>query len=186
MVSSDGGSKTTTAYKMKSSPRGIALIISNIEFASGCGLDYRAGADVDETSLQELFSPNCLNYKVVLLTDLTGEQIDLALRLVSGHEGLTYGALHKNDKEAIKALSNGDNLISADHDSFVCCLLSHGTKDIVYGTDGKEFDLKNFFNYLGPCKHLSGKPKMAFIQACQGQNIAVVTPAFVQCDEADL
>ena len=182
MVSGDGGSITKTAYKMKSSPHGIALIISNIEFASGCGLDYRAGADVDETSLQELFSPEYLNYKVVLLSNLTGDQIDLALRLVSGHEGLTYGALHRNDKEALKALSNGDNLISADHDSFICCLLSHGTEGKVCGTDGKKFDLKNIYNYLGPCKHLSGKPKMAFIQACQGENIAVVTPASVQCD----
>ena len=61
MVSSDGGSKTTTAYKM-TSPHGIALIISNIEFDKTCGLDYRAGAHVDEKSLQELFSPKYLNY----------------------------------------------------------------------------------------------------------------------------
>ena len=154
MVSSDGGSITKTAYKMTSSPHGIVLIISNITFVSGCGLDYRAGAAVDETSLQELFSPNCLNYKVVLLSNLTGDQIDLALRLVSGHE-VTYAKLHQNDREALKALSNDDNLISADHDSFICCLLSHGTESKVCGTDGKKFDLKNISNYLGPCKHLS-------------------------------
>ena len=161
------------AYKMMTSPHGIALIISNIEFASGCSLDYRAGADVDEQSLQELFSLNYLNFKVVLLKNLTGDQIDLALRLVSGHEGFTYAKLCAGaDREVLQALSSGDNLIAASHDSFVCCLLSHGTGGTVFGTDGKEFDLKNIYNYLGPCKHLSGKPKMAFIQACQGENIA--------------
>ena len=182
VVSSDIGPQVP-AYKMKSS-HGIALIVSNIEFVNGRDFHKRDGGDVDERNLQDLFSPKYLNYKVVLLKDLTGEQIDLALRLVSGHEGLTYAKLHGNDREALKALSNGDNLISADHDSFICCLLSHGTEGVVNGTDGKEFDLKNIYNYLGPCKHLSGKPKMAFIQACQGEKIAIVPPASVQSDGA--
>eukprot|EP00731_Ephydatia_muelleri_P034891 Em0084g4a len=77
------------------------------------------------------------------------------------YDGLTYAKLLGNDREALKALSN---------------------EGVVNGTDGKEFDLKNIYNYLGPCKHLSGKPKMAFIQACQGENIAVVPPASVQSD----
>ena len=162
VVSSDGGSRKVTAYKMKSS-HGIALIFSNSKLDKGCGLANRAGGDMDERSLQDLFSPEYLSYKVVLLKDLTGEQIDLAFCLASGHEGLTYAKLLGNNREAFKALSNGDNLTSADHNSFVCCLLLHGTEGIVYGTDGKEFDLKNIYNYLGPCKHLSGKPKMAFI-----------------------
>ena len=179
MVSSDGGSKTTKAYKM-TSPHGIALIISNIEFDNR--RHKRDGGDVDERNLQDLFSPKYLNYKVVLLKDLTGHQIDLTLRLVSGYEGLTYAKLTENDREALKALSNGDNLISADHDSFICCLLSHGTEGTVHGKDGKKFDLTNIYNYLGPCKHLSGKPKMAFIQACQGEDIAVVPSAYVQSD----
>ena len=175
------------AYKMMTSPHGIALIISNIEFASGCGLPYRAGADVDETSLEELFSPKYLNYKVVLLKNLTGEQIDLALRLVSGHEGQTYTALLGPDMEALKALSDVGNRISANHDSFVCCLLSHGKEGVVYGSDKAEFDLKNIYNYLGPCKHLAGKPKMAFIQACQGENIAEQDGAhmYVKCSRLD-
>ena len=181
MVSSDGGSKTTAAYKM-TSPHGIALIISNIKFDD---LAHRAGADVDEKNLGELLGSNYLNYNVVLLKNLTGEQIDAALRLVSGYEGFTYAKLHRNDTEALKALSNGDNLICADHDSFICCLLSHGKKGKVCGTDGKEFDLNNIYNYLGPCKHLSGKPKMAFIQACQGGGIAVVPPVSVQSDGPD-
>ena len=88
MVSYDGGSTKLKAYKMMTSPHGIALIISNIQFDERCGLDYRVGACVDEQCLQELFSPEYLNYKVVLLKNLTGHQIDLALRLVSGHEML--------------------------------------------------------------------------------------------------
>ena len=108
----------------------------------------------------------------MLLKNLTEDKIDLALHLVSGHDRLTYAKVPRNDMEALKALSEEGNRISADHDSFVCCRLSHGTEGVVNGTDGKEFDLKNIYNYLGPCKHYAGKPKMAFIQACQGENIA--------------
>ena len=72
MVSSDGDSKKMKAYKIKSS-HGIALIISNIEFDKGCGLYKRDGGDMDERNLQDLFSPKYLNYKVVLLKDLTGD-----------------------------------------------------------------------------------------------------------------
>ena len=165
-----------TAYKMMTSPHGIALIISNIEFDKpffGQGLPNRTGGDVDEKNLQDLFGPDCLNYKVVLLKNLTGEQIDLAFRLVSGTEGLTYATLcPAADREVLESLRSSGNLIAASHDSFVCCLLSHGTLGVVYGTDKGEFDLNSIYYYLGLCKHLARKTKMAFIQTCQGYRIA--------------
>ena len=167
VVSSDGGSPYP-AYKMTGKPvHGIALIISNTDFQQGVGLNPRAGGKVDEVKLQELFGPKYFNYKVVLLKNLTGDQMDMAMKLVSG--ALAFSAVPRHDREALKALSSGDNLVAAGHDSFVCYLMSHGTWPKVYGTDGQLFDLNNIYNYFGSCKHLSGKPKMIFIQ---GDNMA--------------
>ena len=151
---------------------GIALIISNHTFDKGINLRDRAGGEVDEVNLQELFGSLYLNYKVVFLKDLKGDQIDMALRLVSGHEGFSYMQLDEDDKKALEALSPADNLIAAGHDSFMCCIMSHGAEGVVYGTDKETFDLENIYHYLGECKHLTGKPKMIFIQACQGSAIA--------------
>ena len=170
VVSSDGGS-SSPAYKMAGKPvHGIALIISNTEFERGVGLSRRAGGEVDEGKLQELFGPDYLKYKVVFLKNLTGDQMDMAMKLVSG--ALLFSAVPKHDREALRALSSGDNLVAAGHDSFVCCLMSHGTLGKVYGTDRGLFDLTNIYKYLGSCKHLTGKPKLIFIQACQGDDIA--------------
>ena len=180
VVSSDGGS-SNPAYKMAGNPvHGIALIISNLKFDEGTNLTsdkdtklkYRAGGEVDEVNLQELFGSKYLNYKVVFLKNLKRDQIDMAFKLVSGHEGFTYMHLGKIDRETLKALSSADSHIAAGHDSFVCCLMSHGAKGVVYGTDKETFDLDNIYNYLGECKHLAGKPKMIFIQACQGSATA--------------
>ena len=168
MVRSDGG-LPNPAYKMAGNPvHGIALIISNCTFDKG--IKYRAGGEVDERNLQELFG--ILKYQVVFLKDLKRDQIDMALRLVSGHKGFSYIQLGKDEKKALEALSPADSLVAAGHDSFVCCLMSHGNQGVVHGTDGKTFDLQNIYNYLGGCGHLTGKPKMVFIQAAQGDAIA--------------
>jgi len=63
-------------------------------------------------------------------------------------------------------------------DAFVLVILSHGNKDGVYGTDGSESSgpAKGFISLEditalfdgSKCESLRGKPKMFFIQACQG------------------
>ena len=169
MVSSDGGS-SNPPYKMAGIPvHGIALIISNTEFERGVGLCRRAGGDMDEWKLQELFGPDYLKYKVVFLKNLTGDQMDMAMKLVSG--ALAFSAVPQRDREALRALSFDDNLVAAGHDSFVCCLMSHGTLGKVYGTDKGELDLNNIYKYLGSCRRLLEKPKLIFIEAAQGDNI---------------
>lgn len=53
------------------------------------------------------------------------------------------------------------------------CVLSHGEKGCFYGTDGVEVSLEDvtqpFKSRQAPT--LAGKPKLFFIQACQGQNL---------------
>lgn len=55
-------------------------------------------------------------------------------------------------------------------DCFVCCILSHGEKDIIVGTDGKRLQISDIrFWFSGSqCPSLLRKPKIFFIQACQG------------------
>jgi len=56
------------------------------------------------------------------------------------------------------------------YSGFVCCILSHGAIGAIYGTDGRTVlikDLTVFFK-ASICPSLCGKPKMFFIQACQG------------------
>ena len=174
VVSSDG-SPANPAYKMPGNPvHGIALIIRNHTFDQGTNLAYRAGGEVDEVNLQELFGSKYLNYKVVFLKDLKRGQIDMAFQLVSGH--VKYAEIPGLHKKALEALSSADSLIAAGHDSFVCCLMSHGTLGKVYGTDKETFDLQSIYYYLGEGEHLTGKPKMIFIQACQGENVADHAP----------
>ncbi|XP_075020523.1 caspase-2 isoform X3 [Calonectris borealis] len=66
------------AYKLISEPRGLALILSNVHFSSEKDLEYRAGGDVDCTSLEMLFKH--LGYQVTVFHDQTA-QLQEAFRL---------------------------------------------------------------------------------------------------------
>ena len=72
-----------------------------------------------------------------------------------------------------------DEDIKEDHDCVVVFILSHGLKDIFFGTDGSHCNgrSKNYVeiqyvkDLLYGVKHLHGKPKMLFVQACQGSKL---------------
>lgn len=53
----------------------------------------------------------------------------------------------------------------------VVCVLSHGEKGCVFGTDGGKVLLKDLTDPFtsGRARTLAGKPKLFFIQACQGE-----------------
>ncbi len=60
---------------------------------------------------------------------------------------------------------------SKDHTrmgAFVCCVLSHGEKGKVFGVDGKEVEIHELTGPIAECPTLASKPKLFFIQACQG------------------
>ena len=50
------------------------------------------------------------------------------------------------------------------------CILSHGEKGLVFGTDAKDVSLQELTRPFksGQAPTLAGKPKLFFIQACQG------------------
>ncbi|XP_013416922.1 caspase-3, partial [Lingula anatina] len=130
-------------YQNFSKPKGRAVIINNVLFG---GDKDRKGSEKDATQLQRLFEK--LNYKVVTHSDLTAEKMLVTLKEES----------KLSDHEA--------------YHSFVLIILSHGAKGVVYGTDWNELSLPviiELFNGTN-CPFLVNKPKLFFIQACQGEN----------------
>lgn len=58
----------------------------------------------------------------------------------------------------------------SNYDCFVCCILSHGRLHEIYGTNCKPVGIAELTGKFRSrnCKGLAGKPKLFFIQACQG------------------
>lgn len=55
-------------------------------------------------------------------------------------------------------------------DCFICFIFSHGEKDKIKGVDEESVNIEDLVNcFTGiNCPSLAGKPKVFFIQACQG------------------
>ncbi|NXT81828.1 CASP8 protein, partial [Zapornia atra] len=137
-------------YKMTSQPRGVCLILNNHSFAKAReavvelkNLKDRTGTDVDAAALKRVFRK--LHFIVEEHKDLTAEQI---------YE--TVDTYRRKDHK--------------DKDCFVCCILSHGKKGVIYGVDGQEVPIQDLTtSFTGQnCHSLAGKPKVFFVQACQG------------------
>ncbi|MEE6490093.1 hypothetical protein FKM82_015780 [Ascaphus truei] len=82
---------------------------------------------------------------------------------------------HVSDDAAGKLYSKQDHEKS---DCFICCILSHGNKGVVYGTDGQSVAIRvlaSGFSRL-KCTSLAGKPKVFFIQGCQGREYHRAVP----------
>ncbi|XP_063150785.1 caspase-2 [Candoia aspera] len=132
------------AYKLKSQPRGLALILSNVHFSNETDLEFRSGGNVDHAALDMLFKH--LGYQVVVRHDRTAQEMQEELGNFSKHPA------HR------------------DLDSCIVSLLSHGIEGGVYGVDGKLLQLQEIFRLFdnANCPNLQNKPKMFFIQACRG------------------
>ncbi|KAM6934179.1 caspase-8 [Xenentodon cancila] len=131
-------------YEMTAAKRGICVIVNNFNFTgSTMHLSQRKGTMADEASLNKVFE--WLGFEVQIHRDCGSD----------------------------KMLSVFSELSSRDHsqmDCVVCCILSHGLEGGVYGVDGgivKLKELTDLFNGF-KCPSLVKKPKLFFIQACQG------------------
>ena len=136
-------------YEMNKFPHGIAVIINIFEFYSldpsfDPPLLDRPGSCADEEHLHSTWE--YLGYDVCIFRNLTA--LDLTQRL-----------------EQISKQSH------ENYDSFVCCILSHGYPNGIYGADSKQVEIGDIANLFKPtnCPTLAGKPKMFFIQACRGE-----------------
>ncbi|XP_020505295.1 caspase-8 [Labrus bergylta] len=132
----------TEYYAMNHSPRGQCVVINNKSFLKG--LRTRGGSDKDEEALCQVFSQ--LGFTMVVHRDLTADAMQREVTKLSKRSFL-------------------------EEDALVICVLSHGEKGSVYGSDEKEVYIKDltlpFTSEKAPT--LAGKPKLFFIQACQGK-----------------
>ena len=160
-------------YRMNSNPHGIALIISNTEFVNK-KMNITKG---DEKCLESVFKH--LNYKTVLLENLTKQEMKDAVRLVLQNSSVSK---HFSDKLA-KA---SDHRVTERDDSFVLVITTHGGSRGLLGSDGKRLPESCLLQEL-KCSLLEGKPKMVFIQACRGNesSMAVRVDGPEQEEETD-
>ncbi|XP_063743045.1 caspase-8 [Eleginops maclovinus] len=130
-------------YSMTAAKRGICLIVNNYNFAGG--LKTREGTNVDAECLCKVFG--WLSFETVMEKDCDGDKILSVLQELGS----------RNHSEM---------------DCMVCCILSHGKEGCVYGVDGNPVEIKKLMERVNGsyCATLAGKPKLFFIQACQGTN----------------
>ena len=98
---------------------------------------------------------------------------------------LDYWPIIKKDLTSIqmrKLFNNIDTCLNeskknrVEHDSFICFILSNGKSGGVCGSDGKVVKLKFIFSAINASRMLLSKPKIFFIQACQGQKFGIPQP----------
>ncbi|XP_061090790.1 caspase-8-like isoform X2 [Conger conger] len=145
-LSVDAGTESIyeEAYDMSRRPRGHCIIINNHNFEASRKHPNRDGTDVDARALKEVFER--MHFRVHPHRDLTQARL---LSVLEEFGSMTHGEL----------------------DAFVCCVLSHGKKGFVYGTDGEPVSIRQLTQLFtsSRCPSLAGKPKLFFIQACQVQ-----------------
>ncbi|NXP50444.1 CASP8 protein, partial [Heliornis fulica] len=134
-------SKLVESYKMKNIPHGYCVILNNYNFKNPD--ETREGTMKDREAVERIFKR--LQFETVEHMDLEAKQMYDKLREYSKKD-------HSN------------------RDCFVCFIFSHGEKDKIKGTDHELVNIKDLVScfYGSNCPSLAGKPKLFFIQACQG------------------
>ncbi|RLU17966.1 hypothetical protein DMN91_010207 [Ooceraea biroi] len=151
-------SSNNIRYPMRSKPRGLVLVISNIYFDST--EKPRLAAEHDEANLKELFKQ--MGFEVVTHQNLTGQQI----------------------KEVVRTFSKRKDLEKVD--SCFVFITSHGTEDKmnnseIQGTDYQKdapanyekvlcSDIYDYFT-VEACPQLAEKPKIFVFQICRGEKV---------------
>ncbi|XP_054470961.1 caspase-8 isoform X2 [Anoplopoma fimbria] len=137
-------SEVLGTYPMTSAQRGICLIVNNYDFTKSMHFKKkREGTMLDEECLRKVFT--WLGFEVEIKRDC-------------------------EQKEMLSVLWELGRRNHSQMDCLVCCILSHGKEGCVYGVDGHTVEIQEMkepFNGLN-CPSLAEKPKMFFIQACQG------------------
>ncbi|KAK2888973.1 hypothetical protein Q8A67_014348 [Cirrhinus molitorella] len=128
-------------YSMSNRPHGYCLIINNFNF-EGTSLGNRRGTHKDKDDLTRVFKK--MSFKVEVQEDLQASDMQNVIKEFAGRD-------------------------HSQMDAFVCCILSHGEKGSVLGIDGKPVPIRELTQPFAECHTLVKKPKLFFIQACQGK-----------------
>ncbi|XP_063285932.1 caspase-10-like isoform X1 [Pelobates fuscus] len=144
----------TSIYAMNHKHRGYCLIVSNSLFMKSLP---RQGTQKDAQDLKGVFT--WLGFEVETFTEQTADDIS----------------------KRLEEFSKKDH---SDRDCFTCCILTHGESGTVMGTDNVSVPINDVIASFIPtnCPTLAGKPKLFFIQACQGKQPQTAYP--IQPDAA--
>ncbi|XP_027735922.1 caspase-8-like [Empidonax traillii] len=128
-------------YKMKNIPHGYCVILNNHIFNNP--KQNRKGTVKDGEAVKRVFK--WLQFETVEHMDLEAKEIF----------------------EKVKEYSKRDH---RNMDCFVCFIFSHGEKRKIKGIDDEFVNIKDLVSCFSGsnCPSLAGKPKVFFIQACQG------------------
>ncbi|NXG64282.1 CASPA protein, partial [Hemiprocne comata] len=151
---SQGSFVKMASYKMDGPHRGFCLVINNVNFDGS--LQERKGSCKDAEELKRVFT--WLGLDVITYSNLTSQQI----------RDLMQTWQHLQDHK--------------DRDCFICCILSHGESGAIYGKDEELVSIRTIMSHFTAkqCPQLAEKPKLFFIQACQGKEIQ--RPVHVEAD----
>ncbi|KFU97635.1 Caspase-8, partial [Pterocles gutturalis] len=129
------------SYEMKNNPHGYCVILNNYIFKNP--YEAREGTVKDGEAVKRVFK--WLQFETVEHMDLEAKQM--------------YAK--------VKEYSKKDH---SNMDCFVCFIFSHGEKDKIKGVDHEFVNIKDLLSCFSGsnCPSLAGKPKLFFIQACQG------------------
>ncbi|XP_072538905.1 caspase a-like [Salminus brasiliensis] len=144
----------------------LALLINNVEF-DNANL-RRNGAQIDEENMETLLRG--LGYDVVKHTNLSGREMDEAIRSFAGRSE------------------------HAESDSTFVVIMSHGKKDKILGVhhgpdNDKDFlPVDNIYTHLNTanCPALRDKPKVILIQACRGDRHGRVWVSDSESDDMEI
>ncbi|XP_052067832.1 caspase-3-like isoform X2 [Mytilus californianus] len=140
----NGGFKPVGIYPVNTESPGFCIILNNEKFEDSEKFHDRIGSQADVAFITRLFEN--LRYKIIVKTNLRSREIiDFVHRLKAEDHGVDT--------------------------SFVFFILSHGGPRMIYGVDGVPVQLRKLTDEFtaSACKSLAGKPKLFFIQACQGE-----------------
>ena len=152
-------SQNATDYCMTHPRRGICLIINNEKFDLSTRLPNRPGSDKDTNALTKCFSN--LNFDVEILQNKSVREIQSRLQRLS-QQDFTFD------------------------DCLVICILTHGEAGVLCGRDGRyTVDYLTSLFTADRCPSLSEKPKIFFIQACQGTKLDRGVKIDQHSDEVD-
>ncbi|KAF0047306.1 hypothetical protein F2P81_000939 [Scophthalmus maximus] len=151
-------------YRMDSQPVGLCVIINNENFVNG---EVRRGTNKDAQCLAEVFS--WLRFRVLMCKDQTQDQMERTLDCFASLSD--HSQPQEFDVKEWLGAGFGDPQQAPRHgDAFICCILSHGARGVVFGTDWKPLAINQITRTFKTTDQsaLVGKPKVFLIQACQG------------------
>ena len=138
---------TKKFYPMNSQKHGVALVINNKKLSEGSTYEM---ADSDELNLTETLK--FLGYNVLIKQTCSRDVMASLFQQI--------------EMQCLDPVMKPGGI-----DSFICCILSRGDEEMVYGSDNKPVELRKIQETVKNCKLFKKLPKLFFIQAYLGKQL---------------